>query len=132
MTPTAEKLNLIKQFGKVFSVKTDDATKEIPASDQKGYMDMANVCMIIPKNKDFENFIVSNFEVKEQKVPVLNYNHDLKKGMIRSKYSCEYLRILLEICKNYEHVELKINTDYPLRAETKDFIYILAPRVDND
>lgn len=120
-----KKRDLLKQFGSMFKVKCDDVNKEI--EKPLGYLDTMNVCMIVPKNKGFKDFLVTNFEVKKgRKVPELKY--DDRKGLASTcNYSCEYMKVLLEMCKHYTHVKISVKNDFPMTAETKDFKFILAP-----
>jgi len=128
-----QKKNLIKDFNKIFNIK-EESEKEpiINEKDLIGYSDPANVCMIIPLKKSFKNFLTTNFEIEEKPIPTLDYSQNSKEPNIKSKYSCEYLNILLNLTKYYHSVTFEIKPDYPLRVTTEDFIFILAPRVDND
>lgn len=56
---------------------------------------------------------------------------------IRSKYSIEYLKKLIQASKLSDEVNIFFNQDYPLKLEYKVvdkllLTFILAPRVDND
>ena len=101
-------------------------------------MDPANVSMIIPKTVTVRDVMLSVFDIDRDyffsdkcKVPDLDYS-DNKGAEIKSKYCCEYVTIFLELCKNSDTVIIKTKPDYPLWIETDDFIFILAPRVDNE
>lgn len=57
--------------------------------------------------------------------------------MVKSRYSIEYLKKMIVGSKLADKVEIKFNTDYPLKLEYKvmDKVFlgfILAPRVEND
>lgn len=61
----------------------------------------------------------------------------MKGGRIKSKYSIEYLKKMMNGSKLTDTVELFYNQDYPLKLEYKvvDKVllsFILAPRVEND
>jgi len=125
-----ETKKLITGLNKLFSYKSDD-NEEIPQEDLKGYIDCSNVVMVIPKFKALKNYLVENFEVSESKIPELTYNNG---GNSTSKFSSDYLKLILEIVKHTEHESFKLSVaeDYPLKLETKEYIVIIAPRVSND
>jgi len=59
------------------------------------------------------------------------------KAKIKSKYSIEYLKKMLQAGKLSEFVSIYFNQDYPLKLEYKvidklSLSFILAPRVEND
>ena len=127
------KLSLIKDFGKLFNaitVNTEDFNKPIPEDELKIYLDPASVCGVIPLNKGFKEILLSAFDISESsKIPTLDYTKPCNNGSV---YSCEYLKIVIELCKHYDSIKLKTGDCYPLTVETKDFKIILAPRVEND
>lgn len=125
-----KKMNVIKDLNKLFSLKTDTETTKIPESEYKGYMDASNVSMLIPKTREYERILIDNFDVHTSKIPDLKYNDNKLES--KAKFSTEYILILLQLCKHYPHITLKVKNNFPLWAETEDFIFILAPRVDND
>lgn len=130
-----KKLNLIKDIGQIFKTRETIADDLIPESDLTGFMDYANVMMIIPKKKSIKDIIINLFEITEPKdFKSLNLDYkteDNLKGLEnKSIYSAEYLKVLLTIATNSERVTLKLKRDYPLFAETEDLILIIAPRVE--
>jgi len=57
--------------------------------------------------------------------------------VIRAKYSIEYLKKMMQGEKISDEVIVQFNSDYPLKLDYKvrdkiQFIFILAPRVEND
>ena len=126
----------ITELKKIFKEKDISKAKEIPESEQKGYLDPANVLMIIPKTNIGLDILTSNFEIGEpQKVPDLIY--DNKEGLNSScKFSIEYMSIILEFIKCFgnseETIKFSVSKDYPLSVELKHFKIILAPRIDNE
>ncbi|MDP2684938.1 MAG: hypothetical protein Q8P20_07945 [bacterium] len=132
----SKKIDVLKNFNKLFNTKipeTSEADKKdiIPESELNGFMDPANVLMVIPKRFSIKATLLSLFDLGEgQKAPELSYYPD-KDNEIVSKYSCEYLKIMLELTKHYEAITIKTRQDYPLWIECDDFIIILAPRVRN-
>ena len=88
---------------------------------------------MVPKKKWLRTVLINQFDVSESKVPELSYQYDKKIDMgreMKSKYSMEYLGIMLKITKYYKAVIIKLRPDYPLTIETEDFDFILAPRVE--
>lgn len=56
---------------------------------------------------------------------------------VRSKYSIEYLKKMIQGSKISSNVEISFNKDYPLKLEYKEIdkvqmMFILAPRIEND
>lgn len=130
-----KRLNIIKQFDKLFYKKEqyteeDIAKDTIPKTNYKGYMDKTSVVMVIPKKHSFNNKLIADFEVEEHKVPDLDYTLTKPVGYT-SKYSCEYLGLILQLCKHYDAIKISLKEDYPMKLETTDFIVIIAPRVDS-
>jgi hypothetical protein len=105
-------------------------------------MDSANVCMLAAKTARLKLLLRKFVSADEQprKVPDLRFGAD--KGLDNTaKYSVLYLDWVIDLAKliakadgNKEggSLRLSLKHDYPIRAETDDFIFILAPRVDND
>ncbi|MFH1212126.1 MAG: proliferating cell nuclear antigen (pcna) [Candidatus Woesearchaeota archaeon] len=59
------------------------------------------------------------------------------KAIVKSKYSIEYLKKMIQGSKLSEQVNINLSNDYPLELEYKvldrvRLLFILAPRVDND
>lgn len=126
------KQDLFKNFNKIFKVKVEETEKIIPDEELKGFLDESNVLMVIPKKESLKQYIKDNFEV-EEKDTIQSIEYISKAGEnCSSKFSCDYLKHILEICKHYESVVFKVREDYPLTIETDDFRFVLAPRVDND
>jgi len=123
-----EKQDIIKQFGKIFKEKSNE--EDIKREDLKGYMDPSNVMCIIPKKESLRTYLINNFEVEERKIPEFDYTDNKLEPVCT--YSCEYMKVILEMTKNSEVIKFKLKSDYPLWAETEDIIVILAPRVVNE
>ena len=136
---TMKTKQIIGTLNKLFrEASTDQEHKadNIPEDQLRGWTDPANISMIIPKNKYFLDLFRGAFNVDEElfnktKVPELDYTET---GGLpnKCKYPTEYLLIALELLKHYNTATIKMKSDYPLLIETDDFIFILAPRVDNE
>lgn len=150
------KLNLIKDFSKLFDFKFDaqDDDDKIPENERKGYMDTTNVMMVIPKLKSVRELILQNFDVdKNTKIPDLAYKVHMVSGgedkikvyarMMGEKieykenvamFSPEYLKVIATLCSKTksDKVTIKFRNDYPMWMETDEMICIIAPRVSND
>ena len=124
----------LTQLRKLFNEKKQLESKEIPEAEQMGYMDRANVFMIVPLTSFGKEFFEANFEHEEpRKVPDLPYVPELGHG---ASYSTEYLLIILEfleaISDEEQSIKLYVGKDFPLTMITTHFKFILAPRVSND
>ena len=130
-----KRLNIIKQFDKLFKKKDillEDDT--ITKKDYIGYMDNANIMMVIPKTRTLKTELINSFDVTESdRIPDLDYTNVMSKSGLESasKFSCEYLGILLSLCKHSGTMKLYVKADYPLKVETDDIIVVLAPRVED-
>ncbi|MDP3765512.1 MAG: proliferating cell nuclear antigen (pcna) [Nanoarchaeota archaeon] len=76
----------------------------------------------------------AKIEIKEDETTKINTNSDDK---VKSKYSIEYLKKMINGSKLSDEVVIQFNKDYPLKLEYKSvdkvmLSFILAPRVEND
>ena len=76
----------------------------------------------------------AKIEIKEDDETKININSNEK---IKSKYSIEYLKKMINGSKLSDDVIIQFNKDYPLKLEYKAIdkvmlSFILAPRVEND
>jgi hypothetical protein len=148
-----DKLNLLKNFDKIFQSKIID-DEEIPAEQRKVYLNPERTIAIMPKVKGYKKILLENFYVTEDVAYNLNYNlqivQDLKvdnmavfarvageKSEITEnevKISKEYLKTILAICSRTkdETIIMKFRKNYPLWIETKEMIAIIAPRIENE
>ena len=146
------KFELVKNFQKIWSLKKIDGTEDaIPVEEYVGYMDPANVMMIIPKLKSVKEIIQNSFDVEESKVPKLSYKVVItersldncmvvarlggeKPGLTENsvKLSAGYMKVILSLCTKTksESIVFKFSKDYPLWVESEEMIIILAPRVE--
>lgn len=149
-----KKLDLIKDFSKLWKFKEDDKDKNIiPKEEWVGYFDSDNVRMVVPKLKSIKKIIEDNFDINNTpvKIPDLNYRMHMVEGgddkikvysrMVGEKskyeenagiYTPDLLRIILKLCTNTksEKLIMKFRKDYPLWLETDEMICILAPRIE--
>src|SRR3989338_5497471 len=76
----------------------------------------------------------AHIDIKEGKNTKISVSGSEK---IKSKYSIEYLKKMINASKISENVKIQFNKDYPLKLEYKTvdrvmLSFILAPRVEND
>lgn len=153
MMTTDKKWDLLKDFSKIFpSKKFEGNVDEIDKDKLEGFMDGAKVFMVIPKRYSIKKIIVDNFDLDNtHKIPVLDYNftylqkidEEKKRVIYRlqevdeiavenvSKFSSEFLKVILKLCSRADTIKFKMLKDYPLWIETDELICILAPKVDN-
>jgi len=117
----------VNQLNKLFSKKYEDDVQIVP---EKGYLDVTNIIMLIPKTQKLKNYIVENFEVTEKDIVSLDYSSNSGTG----KYSKEFLKLILGMLKNtnFETIKISAGIDYPLTLETEEMKVIIAPMVDNE
>ena len=144
--------NLLKNFNKIWDKKEEidnlsnilieklsknEEIKNINEKDYSGYIDDANVLMIIPKKAWLKKLIENNFKVKAEKERTiklfnsLNYIPD-KFEEASCSYTQEYMGIIFGLAKSYDKIRLKLKKDKPLFAELDDMVIILAPRSDEE
>ena len=99
----------------------------IKINPEKGYLDMTNIIMLVPKTQEIKDYIVENFEVTERDIPTLNYDDNFGVG----RYSVEILKLVNGLLKNteFEWIEIGSAKDYPITLETEEVKIIVAPRV---
>lgn len=126
-----KKKDLLKNFSELFHQKM---TQEeiIPDSDLKGYLDLANVMMVIPKTNKVRDLIIYNFDVQEKKIPSLDYQQTDLNKINTVKISSVYLKVALELTKHDDVVEISVKNDYPMTLETKYIKIIIGPRIDSN
>ncbi|MFA5406871.1 MAG: hypothetical protein WC307_05960 [Candidatus Nanoarchaeia archaeon] len=125
------KLELVTHFTKLFGEKDTSKEEDIPEAERKIYLDATNVCGLIPKKPWVIKALTNLFDVQEPtSPPPLERMWKANAGEdCTSKYGTEYLKVVLDTCKAYDDVLISTRKDSPLKVETEDFIYILAPRV---
>lgn len=128
------RIKLITQLGKFFGEKPELECKEIKERYKKMYQDACGVLGIIPKTAIAKRMI-EGFDVTAGKTATLDYKINKKEveTEVVCKYSTDYLIKIFKVIKEMgDEISLKIRIkkDYPLSIETKHFIFILAPRVE--
>jgi hypothetical protein len=134
MTEANNKIDVVKKFGSLFKTR-DQEMKTIPESAYKVYLSPDNVLGVIPKTLWCKEALEKNFDVRESKCDqLLRKEYILKESDIgkvqESKYSHEYMKVIIDIVKEYENPVFRMKKDFPLSIETEDFIIVLAPRVE--
>lgn len=130
------KLDIIKNFDKLFNVEGyhEGGSNDIPKKQRKGYLDPANISMVIPKLNSVKKLLVECYDVGEgTKIPSLDY-HSKEGELCKSKYSKDFLKTLLTITlkSQSDSISFELRKNYPLRIECKELIFILAPRVEGE
>jgi hypothetical protein len=129
-----QEAKLLKLLSEIFT-ETDErySEEEAKAMEKICCMDPANVCMVVFKSER-ARMLGRRFARKDCKLPELVYVDD--KPSV-SSYSMEYLSKIMKIIAEVDDgVTLKVRNDFPLcvesRSEFHDFMFVLAPRVDNN
>jgi hypothetical protein len=93
-----------------------------------GFMDRSCIMMIQFKTSNFENWFMTNFDVKPVKMVEVT-NSNLGSG----RYSIEYLKLATEICSaDDDAIKITSRNDAPISMETTNLIIVFAPRIEND
>lgn len=123
-----------------FKEKSEEADKIFSEKGEVCFMDNCNICLIALKTKRLINLALGIFgkDIEFSKRPYsLIYKIDKESPTeidceICSKYSGDYLQIILELCK-YGNPNIFLRRNYPLTVELEEIgvEFILAPRVEN-
>lgn len=141
--------NILKQLKKIWDLKEDkdelkeimiekllEKDKELPKEEWIGFMGISSILMFIPKKKKLRKLIENNFEAdgkKETPSLIKRFNYTPKNfEEIECLYSEEVLNIIFNLTKGYEKIKIKMKKDYPLWVEVEDFVFILAPRIEDE
>ena len=143
--------NLLKYFNKIWDkrkdvdnlsnliiekLSQDDKNKKIGEKDYVGYVDKANVLLVIPKKEWLKELIKNNFEVEEEKEKTERIFNAMDYTPEREEASClyspEYMNLIFNLTKDYDALKIKTKKDTPLFVEVSDFIILLAPRNDEE
>jgi len=139
-----QELKIKKALSKIFKPVEPKDRFDFPDLEPKlnkiFFTDYANICAVMPKSKDglriLLDFINKNDLEKIIKRPNLDFSlsdDDLKTltDLIKSKYSMDYLLKILNVLKeDGASVEITLKSDYPIRLSSKNFAFILAPRIN--
>ena len=123
-------LYVLNVLSKELFLVDEKEDKIIPKNKRKGFMDSSCVFAIIPKKKIFYdtlNKILDLTAYKPVEAPELDFKAERGEEII-SKYSVDYLRIMIKLCEHYDSVSIKMKKDYPICFETEDFELILAQK----
>lgn len=108
------------------NILTQTTTKE-KSTQEYGIMSPDNVVMVIPKTEATKQYFKVKFGDEKQKIPEIKFES-------KAKYNMEYIKHILEAIKKSkcENITFSMGSDQPLKAECDDFIFYLAPRVEQD
>lgn len=119
---------LISNLAKLFEISDhEDDINEV--SNQMGFIDSSQICMVKFKSDSLWKRIGNAFESSnfyEGKV-IPSPKIDFK---AISKFKASYLRDILACAEAEEFVTISLSSDSPVKIETKNFEFYLAPRID--
>ena len=121
--------DVVKYLKKVWKPKERKDFSLIPERERKGYMTYDNIAMIIPKTTEFKELIENLFGVEGEKIPDINYVAK-EKEEIKATFSTEYLQVFLEMAKKNDYLTIQLRKDYPIKIISKDFDFLIAPRIE--
>ena len=126
---TKEKLDLFKEFKKVWDFKVEEED-DIPEEKRQGYLDPSQIMMVVPKKESVKQHIEDLYAVEPATPPKIDYYNGDEKGEVSCWYAGDYLKMVLEMAKHSQYVRLSMKKDKPLRAETEEVVLFLAPRIE--
>jgi len=102
----------------------------IEPENLKGYMDAMQIAMVIPKRKSLCKYVEELFDVGEPRPAqdLLNQKFE-SNGKENRVYLSGEVFDLLSCLKKSKEVRISVARDAPIRVENKDFIVVVAPRV---
>jgi len=137
---TEDEVEIVKKIAYLFGKPNfGSKPKGIRKLKQLRIMDPANVCMIISKTP-FGKKILSIFVREDDTAEKIM--HDIKemakfkfrtKKEIKARYSVRCLKPalnILELCTDWESVEIQMRDDFPIKLSNEHFDIILAPIVE--
>ncbi len=122
-----KKKNILKGLSLCFT-EIEETKNLIPEKERRGYISATNVEMIIPKTREFKKLLIENYDVKEEKIPDLDFKANAGEEQ-KALLNTESLNVLLNLNKAYKQVDISVKKDMPLKFETEDFVLIVAPRI---
>ena len=125
---TANKL--INRMKRIFSLSEEPVSEDYAVLNVPGLTDPANVGFISGKSERAKRLLsyFVDMEINNTKeVPELTYS---KAG--GANFSIEYIKPFIDILQVTDHqISIKTREDYPITLENKDFLLVLAPRIEN-
>lgn len=121
----------IKAFKDLFELPKEPISEEEALKEDFVLLSAENFFMCITKTEKARK-LLREFAGREEshKIFPFDYYGDSKTEN-ESSYSLEYLLPILKCFKYLEgNITLSLKGDYPLKVEGKDFIFILAPRME--
>lgn len=103
-------------------------------------MSPCNVLMVSSNTTKGKLFLKNYVQEYELNKKMFNLDYKIKdvETEITSKFTLSYLFKIFDILKvvqkfeKKESIKLKLNQDYPMTIETKNFKFVLAPRIETD
>lgn len=127
------KLDIVRDFKKVFDERHEsDTLPKTPYRKTKMFADRSMVLAVLPKKKWLADTLKELFDVNEMDIPKPMEWKPVSKKEQRAYFKLDYLKIVLQIAKNYEKVAITTKEDHPIRIETEDFTIIIAPVVEEE
>jgi len=95
-------------------------------------VDAGHVVAVVAKTEEAKYFLWRFIDKEDDYAKVMNIPYDrITPGA--TKYPIEYLSKIIEIAKyDTDNVKITMSKDYPIKIETVNFIFYLAPRVEDD
>ena len=125
-------IEFLKQLDKLYNkhLKMDSEEFDYEVFDKQIYFVTPDkVTGITPKHEITYNLLKSlGLEVCKSDFDYRAAPNEISTTRVNSKY----LRYVLEIVKHYEFVKITTKKDYPLKVETRDFIFYIAPAIMED
>lgn len=133
---TKEQANILKVLGKIFAHKTETDI-EIEEKNRIGFIDPANIMMVIPKTTEYLEFIQSSFKLTVGKIPDCviyanrTYTDKTNKKVFSTNIPGAYFSLLTNLCKYADFVKITVGDEFPIKFETEHFIVLVAPRIED-
>lgn len=127
-------IEFLKQLDKLYNkhIEMDSEETEYEyetENGQKVFLTPDRILGIVPKHKIVYD-ILKGMELEEN---TINLDYRAEPNEVCSMVvDGKYLRFVLEIVKRYEFVRITTRKDFPLKVETKDFIFYIAPKIIGD
>jgi hypothetical protein len=126
-----DKKDLYNVLGELFDFQ-EESEETIPQTELKGYTDKTQVCMIVPRTTGFKNFISGTFDLGEPLECKKILDDSMTGNATGTILPTDYIKYMLKLSKKYSQVKIYATKAKPVTFETKDFYYIVAPKMESD
>jgi phage anti-repressor protein len=122
---------IIIKLKKIFPLAENPEREDCLLLDNnKSVVDPSNVALVFGKNEKSKRILSYFIEVDEKlkDIPKIEYNEGGK-----GRFSLEYLKPFIDVLGvTDDAISIQVKKEFPITIENKDFVFIIAPRIENE